>query len=139
MVTLCKFMTVTDTAALLRSQRNLRTLETAEEGFAIPALPAGIYGFTYSPNFEETPLFANKRFQTFEFHKLADSSAELVGYVTAAEAAQLSAGQSGIEVNLYPDPWKDADQLVSLPLARIARTKQRPARENGCAYTLRLE
>jgi hypothetical protein len=132
-------MTVADTAALLRSQRNLRALQTEEEGFAIPALPVGIYGFTYSPNFEETPLFANKRFQTFEFHKLAGGAVELIGYVTAAEAERVNAGESGTEVHLYPDPWKDADRVVSLPLGRLARTKQRPARDNGCAYTLRLE
>ena len=132
-------MTLDDTAALLRSQRNLRALETAEEGFAIPALPAGVYGFTYSPNFEETPLFGNKRFQTFEFHKMADGAVEMVGYVTAGEAERLRAGETGIEVHLYPDAWKDADQLVSLPMARLVRTKQRLARENGCPYTLRLE
>ena len=132
-------MTLDDTAALLRSQRNLRALESAEEGFALPALPAGIYGFTYSPNFEATPLFSHKRYQSFEFHKLIDGAVELIGYLTPVEAAQVNSGQAEIEVHLYPDPWKDADQLVSLPLARLVRSKQRPARENGCPYTLRLE
>ena len=130
-------MTLDDPAALLRSKRNLRALETAEEGFAIPALPAGIYGFTYSPNFEATPLFTQKRYQAFEFHKLADGAVELIGYVTAAEAERVNAGHC--EVQLYPDAWKDADHLVSLPLARVVRTKVRPLRENGCPYTLRLE
>jgi hypothetical protein len=40
---------------------------------------------------------------------------------------------------LYPDAWQDANQLVSLPLARLVRSTARPARENGCPYTLRLE
>jgi hypothetical protein len=132
-------MTLDDPAALLRSQRKLRELENAEEGFAFPALPAGIYGFTYSPNFEATPLFSNKRYQSFEFHKLADGAVELIGYLTAAEADLVKSGQAEIEVHLYPDPWKDADQLASLPLARLVRSKQRPLRENGCPYTLRLE
>jgi len=132
-------MTLDDPAALLRSQRNLRALENIEEGFALPALPAGVYGFTYSPNFEATPLFSNKRYQSFEFHKLTDGAAELIGYLTPAEAEQVKGSQAEIEVHLYPDPWKDADKLVSLPLARLVRSKQRPARENGCPYTLRLE
>ncbi|MGA2182064.1 MAG: hypothetical protein ABSH47_03480 [Bryobacteraceae bacterium] len=131
-------MTLDDPAALLRSKRNLRALETGEEGFALPALPAGIYGFTYSPNFEETPLFARKSFQAFEFHKMADGAVELIGYVTAAEADRVNAGEAGIEVKLYPDAWKDAQQLVSVPMTRIVRSKQRPARDNGCPYTLRL-
>jgi hypothetical protein len=132
-------MTLDDPAALLRSNRNLRAVASEEEGFAIPALPAGIYGFTYSPNFDETPLFANKRYQSFEFHKMADGAVELVGYLTAAEAERVNSGQANVEVHLYPGAWKDADRLVSLPLARLVRTKQRPARENGCPYTLRLE
>ena len=132
-------MALDDSAALLRSQRNLRELESAEEGFAIPALPAGIYGFTYSPNFEATPLFSNKRYQSFEFHKLADGAVELIGYLTPAEAGQVNGSQAELEVHLYPDAWKDADQLVSLPLGRLFRSKQRPDRENGCPYTLRLE
>jgi hypothetical protein len=132
-------MTLDDPAALLRAKRSLRSLETDEEGFALPDLPAGIYGFTYSPNFEATPLFGNKRFQTFEFHKLAGGAVELIGYVTPGEAERLNTGQSDFEVHLYPDAWKEADQLVSLPLARLVRTKQRPARENGCPYALRLE
>jgi len=131
-------MTPDAPAALLRSQRALRSLKTEEEGTALPGLPAGIYGFTYSPNFEATPLFTGKRYQSFEFHKLADGAVELVGYVTAGEAERVKSGDPGIEVHLYPDPWKDAAHLVSLPLARLARTTQRPARENGCPYTLRL-
>jgi hypothetical protein len=70
---------------------------------------------------------------------MADGDVELIGYLTAAEAEQVNGGQSEIEVHLYPDAWKDADQLVSLPLSRLVRSKQRPARENGCPYTLRLE
>ena len=132
-------MPLDDAAAHLRSNRNLRALESAEEGFALPALPGGIYGFTYSPNFEETPLFARKSFQAFEFHKMADGAVDLIGYMTAAEAARLRSGEAGIEVHLYPDVWNDAQELVSVPMSRIARSKQRPARENGCPYKLRLE
>jgi hypothetical protein len=131
-------MTLDETAALLRSKRNLRELKSAEEGFAFPALPAGIYGFTYSPNFEATPLFAHKRYQSFEFHKLAEGAVEMIGYATAEEAAMVNSGQPG-EVHLYPDAWQDANQLVSLPMARLLRSTARPARENGCPYTLRLE
>ena len=43
----------------------------------------------------------------------------------------MKSGDRGIEVHLYPDPWKDAEQLVSLPLARTrahhatARSRER--------------
>jgi hypothetical protein len=123
----------------LRTSRNLRALENDEAGSAIPALPAGIYGFTYSPNFEQTPLFQNKSFQSFEFHKLADGSVELVGFMTSSDAQRLRSGDANVEVRLYPDPWQDAQELVTVPMDRITRSTRRPARENGCPYTLRLE
>ena len=131
-------MTLDDAAAHLRSKRNLRVLESGEEGFALPALPAGVYGFTWSPNFEETPLFGKKSFQAFEFHTMADGAVELVGYMTAADAERLRSGEAGMEVNLYPDAWQDAQEPVSVPMAHIVRSKRRPARDNGCPYTLRL-
>jgi len=131
-------MTV-EQATDLRTSRNLRALENDEAGSAIPALPAGIYGFTYSPNFEQTPLFQNKSFQAFEFHKLADCSVELVGFMTASDAQRLRSGEGNVEVKLYPDPWQDAQELVTVPMDRLARSARRPARENGCPYTLRIE
>ena len=95
-------MTPDDAAAHLRSERNLRALTPEEEGNPVSVLPAGIYGFTYSPSFELTPLFASKRFRNFEYHKLADGSVELVGYVTAVEAEHVRSGVGGFEVQLYP-------------------------------------
>lgn len=132
-------MTPDDAAAHLRSERNLRALTPEEEGNPVSVLPAGIYGFTYSPSFELTPLFASKRFRNFEYHKLADGSVELVGYVTAVEAEHVRSGVGGFEVQLYPDPTAESNQLASLPMDRLARTSQRQAREGGSAYKLRVE
>jgi len=131
-------MTAVD-AVTLRSSRNLRPLEKAEAGTAIPALPAGTYGFTYSPNFEQTPLFQDKSFQAFEFHKLAGGAVELVGYMSAEDAAKLHADKAAAEVDLYPDPWQQAQELVTVPMNRIARSTRRPARDKGCPYTLKLD
>jgi len=131
-------MTV-EQAADLRTSRKLRAVTNDEAGSAIPALPAGVYGFTYSPNFEQTPLFQNKSFQSFEFHKLADGSVELVGFMTASDAQRLRSGDRNVEVKLYPDPWQDAQELIGVPMDRIARSTRRPARDNGCPYTLKLE
>jgi len=131
-------MTAEQTSGL-RTSRNLRALTSDEAGSALPALPAGIYGFTYSPNFEQTPLFQGKSFQSFEFHKLADGSVELVGFMMSSDAQRLRAGDPSVEVKLYPDPWQDAQELVSVPMDRIARSTRRPARDNGCPYTLKLD
>ena len=132
-------MTPDDAAAHLRSQRNLRALKTEEEGSPISALPDGIYGFSFSPSFEHTPLFAGKRFRTFEFHKTSEGDVDVVGFATAAEAARVNSDARGFDVHVYPDPWNDATELISIPLARVLHTTQRQARENGSAWTLRVE
>ena len=122
----------------LRAERRLRALETDEEGTRAGNLPASIYGFTWSPSFESTPLFAAKSYRTFEFHKLADGVIELLGYVTASDSAQLHADGAG-HIDVYPDPWQEAQQLVSIPLSRIVPSKRVPGRENGCPWTIDLQ
>jgi len=123
-------------AEALRAGRGLRQLNKDEEGSRVADLAAGVYGFTWSPAFESTPLFAKKSFRNFEFHKLSGGGIELVGYVTADDATRLKSGAGQIEV--YPDPWEQAKQLVSVPLDRIVPSKRVPARENGCPWLVEL-
>ena len=125
-----------DSADALRSERGLRQLSTDEEGSRVADLAHGVYGFTWSPAFESTPLFAKKSFRNFEFHKLADGGIELVGYVTAADEERLKTGAGQIEV--YPDPWEEATHLVSIQLDRVVPSKRVPARENGCPWLVEL-
>src|SRR5581483_4515408 len=56
-------------AEKLRAKRSLRPLQKSEAGTPVRDLPDGVYGFTYSPTFESTPLFAHKSWRSFEFHK----------------------------------------------------------------------
>ncbi len=55
----------------LRTVHRVRLVEDAEEGTGVNALPDGIYGFTYSPGLPNAPLFAVRRYRSFETHKLA--------------------------------------------------------------------
>jgi hypothetical protein len=113
----------------LRTQHGLRGLEKEEEGFAAERLPNSIYGYTYSPS-EAVPLFAQKTWHSFEVHKLADGSRYLVGFVTRKEAETVRSGASG-EITLFPDPWEDATELVSIAFARAIPAKKGPSREGG--------
>ena len=113
----------------LRAQNGLRALEIAEEGSAAERLPNGIYGYTYSPS-EAVPLFAKKTWHSFEVHKLADGSRYLVGFVTRKEAASIRSGAQA-EITLFPDPWEDATELVSVPFDRAIPAKKGPSREGG--------
>ena len=113
----------------LRAERNLRELEAAEEGTTAERLPDGVYGFTYSPA-EAVPLFAKKTWHSFEVHKLADGSQFLVGFVTGKEAENVRSGAPA-EITLFPDPWEESTELVSVPLTGAVPAKKGPSREGG--------
>ena len=120
----------------LRSTRGLRALEIAEEGSTAESLPNGVYGFTYSPA-EAVPLFTKKTWHSFEVHKLADGTRHLVGFVTAKEAEIVRDGKPA-EITLFPDPWEDATELVSIPFTRAIPSKKGPSREGGNGLKLAL-
>lgn len=121
----------------LRAAHQVRLLKHSEEGFAAAALPNGVYGFTYAPTEPAVPLFGKKDWHSFEVHKLPDGSRRLVGFVAAAEAALIRQGLHA-EVVLFPDPWEDATELVSVPMARIVPPKRGPSREGGNGLKLEI-
>jgi hypothetical protein len=128
--------TATPDNVQLRAMRGLRALESAEEGFAAERQANGVYGFTYSPA-EAVPLFTKKTWHSFEVHKLADGTLHLVGFVTAKEAEIMRKAAPG-EITLFPDPWEDAKELVSVPLTRALPSKKGPSREGGNGLKLAL-
>jgi hypothetical protein len=126
-----------NTIEQLRTLHQVRLVENAEDGSAAAALPNGVYGFTYAPAEAAIPLFAKKSWHSFEFHKLRDGSEHLVGFVTAREAELIRQGRQA-EVVLFPEPWEDATELVSLALSRIVPTRKGPAREGGNGLKLEV-
>lgn len=121
----------------LRAKRNLRLVTTDEAGSAIDLLPGGVFGFTYSPSTEGVPLFTNQTFQIFEVHKLADETAHFIGFMTPAEAKALETGggADSVDLKLYPEPFEQATQFVSVPRERILKTKP-VSRENGNFFSI---
>jgi len=114
----------------LRQTNALKLITADQEGISLSALPNGIYGYTYSPAGEETPLFTQKTFQCYEIHKLHDGSVRLIGYVTPSEHQQIEAGIDPLEFNLYPAPYGESSRIIAIPLARLARAKA-PSRSDG--------
>ena len=114
----------------LRRRHGVRALGAEEEGCAIARLPAGVYGFTYSPGQPEVPVFAKKDYQAFEIHKAADGTEYVVGFVTQKEASDLAAGNEGAAIRMFPDPWEGSQTLVRVDASRIVPPRRMP-RENG--------
>jgi hypothetical protein len=116
----------------LRDLNQVRLILDAEEGLGVNAVAPGVYGFTYSPALQSAPLFATRRFRSFETHKLASGDILIIGFVSEADAAALSSSTSPIEVRLQPEPEEGADSLVTIPYARIAHHRQYAVRtEHG--------
>ncbi|HXG91443.1 MAG TPA: hypothetical protein VNN73_03620 [Blastocatellia bacterium] len=125
-----------DEREALRASHQVKLLEEKQQGFGVDNLPGGVYGFSFSPH-NEAPLFQNKLFRNFEVHKLADETVHFIGYVSEDDAARLSNQNDYAEVILYPDKWQDALKIVSLPRARLLKTKG-PSRDEGNGMKLKL-
>ena len=121
----------------LRAAHRVRLVQDAEEGFAADRQPNGVYGFTYAPAEAAVPLFLKKTWHSFEVHKLEDGELHLVGFVTGKEAELIRNGLQG-EVTLFPDPWEESKELVSVPMARALPSKKGPSREGGNGLKIAL-
>ena len=121
----------------LRAAHRVRLVNESEEGFAADRQPNGVYGFTFAPAESAIPLFLKKAWHSFEVHKLEDGEILLVGFVTAREADLVRKGLQG-EITLFPDPWEDSVELVSVPLAHALPSKKGPSREGGNGVKIAL-
>ena len=126
-----------DEREALRRQHHVQLMSDQDEGRAVVQLPGGVYGFTYAPALELSPLFQKKSFQNFEVHKLSSGAEHVVGYVTEPDAQKLGRGGAA-DVTLYPDPYGEATHLVSVAVSRITNSKPNPSRERGNFLKLEL-
>src|SRR5262245_26528735 len=74
----------------LRQTHQVRIVNASEEGSGVNALPGGVYGFTYSPGLPSSPLFAIRRYRSYETHKLPSGEIYIIGFATANDARSLS-------------------------------------------------
>jgi hypothetical protein len=113
----------------IRSAHRLRALTDEESGSGVKRLPNGVFGFTYSPVEDNFPLFNDRDLRSFEGHKLDDGSILLLGFLTPDEKSAFEKAGAGQTIHLFPEPKGKADQLVRVPLARIARHVENSVRK----------
>jgi hypothetical protein len=118
----------------IRSAHGLRSLTAEESGTGVDRLPAGVYGFTYSPAEKNFPLFHDRDLRSFESHKLEDGSVYLLGFVTGAEKDAFESAQPAT-LNLLPEPKGSADRLVRVPMSRVTSYVENSARK-GTGFEL---
>jgi hypothetical protein len=121
----------------LRQTHQVRLVTEAEEGTGISALPGGVYGFTYSPGLTGSPLFAVRRYRSYEAHRLPSGEIYVIGFATADAARALSTATEDITVQIHPQPEGDYNVLVTIPYSSIRRHRQYAApNQDGFTVTV---
>jgi hypothetical protein len=133
------YTNVADTAEQerLRETHRVRVVADTEEGTGVDKLPGGVYGFTYSPGLLNAPLFAVRRYRSYEIHKLSAGETFIVAFADSETASRI--GLRTIEGNVLvrPDPDSTADTLVKIPYSRIRHHRQYAApNQEGFTVTL---
>ena len=129
--------TATADQEALRLAHQVRSVSEAEEGNGVNALPGGVYGFTYSPGLQNAPLFAVRRYRTYEIHKLPGGDVFIIGFLQSDVARALSTTTQEMTLQLHPQPADGFDTLVTIPYSRIRHHRQYAApNQDGFAVTV---
>ncbi|HEU5259359.1 MAG TPA: hypothetical protein VFU28_25400 [Vicinamibacterales bacterium] len=121
----------------LRTTHRVRIVSAAEEGTGVNALPGGVYGFTYSPGLANAPLFAERRFRSYETHKLANGDIYIIGFADVETAAVLVSSSTEQTIQMQPEPDEKANVLVKIPYTRIRQHRQYAApNQHGFTVTI---
>jgi len=108
----------------LRGAHQVRIVTEVEEGNGVNALPGGVYGFTYSPGLLNAPLFAVRRYRSYETHKLPSGEVFIIGFAKADVARDLSTAGQEMTLQVHPQPDADYDTLLTIPYSRIRHHRQ---------------
>lgn len=121
----------------LRIAHQVRLVTSDEEGSGVNALPGGVYGFTYSPGLASAPLFAVRRYRSYEIHKLPGGDVFVIGFARADVARELSTASAEMTLQLHPQPEKEFDTLMTIPYSRIRQHRQYAApNQDGFSVTV---
>jgi hypothetical protein len=121
----------------LRLAHQVRNVNTDEEGTGVNALPVGVYGFTYSPGLPSAPLFAVRRYRSYETHKLQSGEVYVIGFASADAARTLSTTTGEFTLQIHPQPESGYDVLVTIPYSSMRRHRQYAApNQDGFTVTV---
>src|SRR5688500_506828 len=108
----------------LRGAHQVRIVTDAQEGTGVNALPGGVHGFTYSPGLLNAPLFAVRRYRSYETHKLPSGEVFIIGFTKLDAARALSTATGELTLQIHPQAEGEYDTLVTIPYSRIRQHRQ---------------
>jgi hypothetical protein len=122
----------------LRIAHQVRLVGEAEEGNSVSNLPGGVYGYTYSPGLPGAPLFAVRRYRSYETHKLPSGDVYVIGFAKSDVARTLSTATEEMTLQIHPQPEGDYATLVTIPYSKIRHHRQYAApNQDGFTVTVR--
>ncbi len=122
----------------LRIAHQVRLVASEEEGNSVSILPGGVYGFTYSPGLPAAPLFAVRRYRSYETHKLPSGDVYVIGFAKSDVARTLSTATDEMTLQIHPQPEEDFGTLVTIPYSRIRHHRQYAApNQDGFTVTVK--
>ena len=95
----------------------------------------GVYGFTYSPGLPNAPLFAERRFRSYETHKLADGEVFVDGFRRCRDGGARSSSARRETID-PPEPERKPSVLVKVPYSRIRHRQHAAPNQDGFTMTL---
>jgi hypothetical protein len=129
--------TATADQEALRQTHQVRLVNEAEEGSGVSVLPGGVYGFTYSPGLPSAPLFATRRYRTYEIHKLQSGEVYLIGFAKPEVARNLSTATEETTLQVLPQPDAGDEVLVTIRYSSMRRHRQYAApNQDGFTVTV---
>lgn len=112
-------------------RKNSVTLVTGEaEGDILKYAKGGVYGFTYAPQTLDCGLFGKNSYLSFEMHKLAGNSIQLIAVVTPEMKQKIESAKELVEIEIYPEAYRTASEVVALDYANLRHLKP-PNRDEG--------
>jgi len=121
----------------LRIAHQVRPVDGQEEGTGVNGLSGGVYGFTYSPGLPNAPLFAVRRYRSYETHKLPSGEVFVIGFAKPEIARALSTSNDEMTLQIHPQPEAGFDTLVTIRYSQIRHHKQYAApNQDGFTVTV---
>jgi hypothetical protein len=122
---------------LLRLAHQVRLVTENEEGNGVNVLPGGVFGFTYSPGLPNAPLFAVRRYRSYETHKLPSGDVFVIGFAKPQVAREISTAAEEMTLQIHPQPEGEYQTLVTIPYSRIRQHRQYASpNQDGFAVTV---
>jgi hypothetical protein len=125
----------------LRQQNHVSRLADSESGKAFAEIPANSFGYVSSPELVYMSstgglsIGADGFVLDFEIQKLGDGGGLLVGFVGAETFQRLREGvPTRTDMTLYSAAWKDAPNLVAVPVNGLKYSRSRVLHVEGVQH-----